>query len=560
IGVRIRIMGSLVIIMQLGGAVALLLFGLGLVRDGLTGAFGMKLKRALRKGTGTGPRAFAMGLLATLGLQSSTATALLTAEFAEQKLIPASRAQLALIGANVGTALTAWAVAFGLEALSPLCLLAGVLLRQRAGARANGIGLALIGIGLMLLSLDLLKLATAPLQHSPAFAAFLRLLDGAEPVAFLFLAGIAMLCSSSLAAVMLVLSLEHGGGIDGDLIVAMVLGANFGGAIGPVLATPGASAVARQVTAGNLLVRSAGCAIALPLAEPVAAALGQLPHFGGGLAVETHLLFNLALALLAGPFAAQLSGLSSRLAPARDTPGQHRPRWLDEADLSTPALALAGASREALATGDIVEQMLALVERAFHGNDPGPLAQVHALDDRVDRAQHEIKVYLSRMKGDADEEAGIRAIDILDYVINLEHMGDIIDKGLARQVEKKIARGLHFSDQGYGELDQMFLLTRENLRLSQSIFINGDFGLARRLMHSKVAVRRLERQSANRHLERLRTGQTESLQTSSLHLDILRDLKQVNAHAISVAHPILDREGLLSESRLRDEGKTQAAG
>lgn len=195
--------------------------------------------------------------------------------------------------------------------------------------------------------------------------------------------------------------------------------------------------------------------------------------------------------------------------------------------------------------------MLDQTRKAFHDNDHAPLAEVTVLEKRVDRRQQEVKAYLSRLGSNASEEDRRRSITILDYVINLEHVGDIIDKGLAPEVRKKIGLGLWFSDEGYSELDALFLMTQENLRMAQTVFMTRDRDLARQLMEVKVAIRRHERQSSQRHLIRLREGKAESRETSSLHLDILRDLKRINAHIVSVAHPILDEEGLLVESRLR---------
>ena len=171
----------------------------------------------------------------------------------------------------------------------------------------------------------------------------------------------------------------------------------------------------------------------------------------------------------------------------------------------------------------------------------------------LESLQQEVKVYLSKLgrSGLSDENAR-RSIVIIDYAINLEHIGDIIEKGLLEQVGKKVSLGLKFSDDGYRELRKLFDLTIDNLRVAQTIFVTRDFNLARQMMEVKVEVRHMEKQSAERHLERLRDGRADSLQTSSLHLDMLRDLKRINAHIVSVAHPILDESGLLIESRLRD--------
>ncbi len=544
-------MESVSVLVQLGGAVALLLFGLRLVRDGMTEAFGLRLKMALGFGTKTQLRAFVSGLLATLGLQSSTATALMTASFVETGMILPGMAQIVLLGANVGTAMTAWIVSAGVEAISPLLILSGFILRRQTKPATSGVGMALIGIGLMLLSLVLLNGASEPMRESRAVAAFLGLLDGAWPVAFAFAAVLAVLCSSSLAVVMLLLSLSLAGGLSAPLSVVMVLGANFGGAIPPLLATLGSSAEARRVTAGNLAVRGIGCLIAAPFSGPVSEALLHLPYTGNGLPVEAHLAFNLILAAVIWPFAGMISRFVGRFIPDAVGDEDTGARFLDESALDTPAIALAGASREALAIGDLVERMMNLTMQSFRKNDPTLLHEVSILGERVERLQHEVKLYLSRLGRDAAEADKRRAIIILDYVINLEHTGDILDKGIAAEVEKKINYGLRFSDDGFRELNAIFLLTQDNLRTAQTIFISRDKGLARKLVQIKVDIRRMERESAERHYLRLQEGQDETLQTTSLHLDILRDLKRVNAHIVSVAYPILDEEGLLIESRLK---------
>ncbi|MEF9601126.1 hypothetical protein O4J55_01890 [Paracoccus sp. PXZ] len=195
--------------------------------------------------------------------------------------------------------------------------------------------------------------------------------------------------------------------------------------------------------------------------------------------------------------------------------------------------------------------MLQQARTAFARGDDAPLAEVSVLEERVDRMQQEVKSFLSRLGREAGEDERRQAITILDYVINLEHVGDIIDKGLGPEIRKKAALSLRFSEEGYRELDGLFLMTIENLQLAQTVFMTRDRDLARQLMEEKVEIRRLERLSAQRHLMRLREGRADSQQTSSLHLDILRDLKRVNAHIVSVAHPILDEADLLIESRLK---------
>ncbi|MBB2673593.1 UNVERIFIED_ORG: phosphate:Na+ symporter [Rhizobium esperanzae] len=544
-------MDSTVIMINLLGAVALLLFGLAQVKEGVSRAFGARLRTGLATGTRGGFRSFISGLVATVALQSSTATALMTASFVERDLIRPRMAQIVLLGANVGTAITAWIVATGIEWLSPLLILVGIVLCRSRSSTSSGGGIALVGIGLMLLSLHLLGLATEPMRTSPALAAFIGLLDGALPVALLFSAALAFVSSSSLAVVVLILSLASAGLISAELVIVLVLGANLGGAIPPVVATLGGPVSARRVTLGNLAVRTLGCLIALPLAGYGADLIQMLPFAPAKLPVDAHLAFNLLLAALAWPFSRPLSTLMTRLVPDQAEPDT-APKYLDAHELSTPVIALTSATREVLGIGDLIERMLMRVSEAFEGNDSSKLSEIAALEERVDKLQQAVKVYLSKLGRDGlSDENARRSIVVIDYAINLEHMGDIIEKGLAEQVAKKISLALKFSEDGHQELRKLFDLTIDNLRVAQTIFVTRDFNLARRMMETKVEVRRMEKQSAEHHLERLRDGRADSLQTSSLHLDMLRDLKRINAHIVSVAHPIMDESGLLIESRVR---------
>ena len=547
-------MSSTIVMINLFGAVALLLFGLAQVKEGVSRAFGARLRTGLATGTKSGLRSFVSGFVATVALQSSTATALMVASFVERELVKPRMAQIVLLGANVGTAVTAWIVATGIEWVSPLVILAGIVLYRSGSSARQGGGAALIGIGLMLLSLHLLSAATEPMRQSPALAAFISLLDNAWPVALAFSAGIAFVSSSSLAAVVLILSLASTGILSAGLVIALVLGANLGGAIPPVIASLAGPPLAKRVTLGNLIVRAIGVAVALPLSGFAGELLGMLPLSAAKLPVDAHLGFNLVLAFLAWPFSRLLAALMLKLVPD-EALRDDAPRYLDSAELSAPVMALASATRETLGVGDLIERMLMRTSEAFEKDDLAKLKEIPAIEKRVDTLQQDVKVYLSRLgRKDLSEEESRRSITIIDYAINLEHIGDIVEKGLMPQVAKKASLGLKFSTDGLEELQKLFALTIDNLRVAQTIFVTSDFKLAKQMMEVKVEVRRMERQSSERHLERLRDGRTDSLRTSSLHLDILRDLKRINAHIVSVAHPILNESGLLVESRLRASG------
>ncbi|MDH7803410.1 MULTISPECIES: Na/Pi cotransporter family protein [unclassified Rhizobium] len=550
-------MESVVVSINLFGAVALLLFGLGQIKDGMSRAFGAKLRIGLAAGTRGGFRSFIAGLVATIALQSSTATALMVASFVEKDLIAPAMAQIVLLGANVGTATTAWIVALGLGWLSPMLILAGVILLRGKSVQRQGAGAALAGVGLMLLSLHLLSAATDPIRQSPALNLFISMLGNAWPVALIFSAALAVLASSSLAIVVLILSLAASGGIETSLVIVLVLGANLGGAVPPVLATLKAPVAARRVALGNLIVRTTGCVAALPLAGYGAALLDMSPFSHANLAVDAHLLFNLAVAAIAWPLSPLLLRVTTALLPEKEG-AESRRSYLDSHDLGQPVAALAGASREVMLVGDLIERMLRQASDAMRDSDLSKLNDISTLEGRVDSIQHAIKVYVSKVGQDGQDglcqKDQRRAMDIVEYAINLEHIGDIIEKGIRPEIAKKINLGLRFSDDGKSELERLFSITLDNIRMAQSVFATRNADLARRLVEVKEDVRRLEKQSSERHLQRLRDGRTDSIQTSSVHLDMLRDLKRINAHIAAVAHPILDESGLLIESRIKQAG------
>ncbi|MQX39768.1 Na/Pi cotransporter family protein [Sinorhizobium meliloti] len=537
--------------LDLIGAVGLLLWGLRLVKTGVIRSFGVRLRRWIGSGTRNRLLAFGMGLVATIALQSSTATALMTASFAGSGFMSSMMAQAIMLGANVGTSLVTRILAFDLHFLAPLMIALGVFAFGFSHSKpTKGLSRAVLGLGLMLLSLRLLGQATEPMQHSRVLVALMASLDAVPVLAVIVAAVLAIASSSSLAIVLLAMSLSASGTVTPALGIALVLGANLGGAVPPVLGTLRYGALARRVTIGNMLVRLIGCVAVLPFTETVAGLLSDISHDPAALVVGTHIAFNILLAVIMLPILRPLSALMRRFLPEA-AELDSGPRHLDPNSLDTPALALAGAVRETLRIGDCITTMLQTNLDALRNNDPARSSGIVAMDDEVDQLNSAVKLYLARLNSSAlDETDEQRSNEIIGYATNLEHIGDIVDRNLRDMVDKKIRNQLSFSAEGAAEIEELYRVTLENLRLAQSILVTGDLQLARQLIESKVDIRHLEERSAANHMARLRDGMIDSLQTSSLHLDILRDLKRINAHIAAIAYPILKRQGALRESRV----------
>ena len=532
---------------------ALLLWGVRMIRTGTTRAYGADLRRLVAGRAARSPSAFLAGLLVTLLLQSGTAVALITASFAGRNLLPLESGIALLLGADLASAALPQLLARDLGLLQPALLVAGVgLFLLAPGARGRHVGRIAIGLGLVLLALRLLVESAAPLREAATVATLAQLLAGLPLLALLLAALATWAAHSSLALVIALMALAGQVPLPAELLVALVLGINLGAGLPAFVATLAAPEAARRPVVGNLLARGGLALALLPLAPGLAELLRGLAAGPSRWVVDAHLAFNVAVALLGLPLVRPVAWLVTRLVPDRPSPeDERRPRHLDPAALDTPAEALACAAREALRMGDHVEHMLGRVIAVFEADDARLARDVEAEDDVLDSLHEAIKIYLTSVtRQDLDPDEAARHYEILSFTTNLEHIGDIIDKNLMELAAKKMRHRLRFSEEGFAEIRRFHAMVLDNFKLAVNVFITRDARLARELLERKVAARDAERLATERHLDRLGARLAPSIETSSLHLDVIRDLKRINSHLTAVAYPILERRGELARSRL----------
>ena len=544
------------ILLDLMGGVALLLWGLHMVRTGIVRAFGADLRRLLGVGLRNRFLAFVAGMVVTALLQSSTATGLMTASFVtagEVDLVPA----LALmLGANVGTTLIVQVLSFNVAAVAPLLFLIGVTAFKRGGqTRTRDLGRVAIGVGLMVLSLHILLDTLAPAENAPLVRSVLGAVTDEPLLCLLIAAALTWLAHSSVTVVLLVMSLAYSHFITPAAALALILGANLGSAINPLVeGSQSDNPASRRLPLGNLFNRLIGCLLVLPFLQPLANVLVAIEPNSSRLAADFHTAFNLALAIVfIFPLNAMAAALT-RLLPARTKPRDlATPLYLDDTALATPPVALVCAARETLHIGDIIERMLRETCTALMTDDRKLVAEICRMDDAVDRLDEAVKLYVTRLTRESlGERDGRRAMEIVSFSINLEHVGDIIDKNLMESAAKKIKRKIVFSKEGAAELASFHREVCNNLKLAFSVFMSGDVTTARQLITEKKILREREFAAAESHLARLREGRAETLESSSLHLDILRDLKRIHSHICSVAYGVLEHAGELQPSRLKE--------
>jgi phosphate:Na+ symporter len=541
-------------LLNLLAAVALLVWGTYLVRTGILRVFGANLRQVLARSMRTRPVAGLAGLGVTALVQSSTATALIVSAFVGQGLVSLSTALAMMLGADVGSSAMSVVFSFDLSWLSPLFIFVGVVLFiTRQSTPLGRFGRVLIGLGLMLLALRLISESTTIMVQSPAVKALLESLYSDILLEITVGAVMAVVAYSSLAIVLLTATLAASGGIPLDVALGLTIGANVGSGLLGALATAKSAVPVRQVPIGNLVFKCFGAVLAAPFVPYWVKYLRPLVPDHGTAVVLYHLAFNIMIAVLFMGFTQVVARWVEQWLPKPDRSlVAGRPHHLDPSALATPSLAISNAAREALHQADVVETMLLGMLRVIKENDLRLAQELRRMDDTVDQLYSAIKYYLTKISREAlGEEESRRWTDIISFTINMEQIGDIVERILQDIEDKKIRKGRNFSDAGMAEICELHARLVDNLRLGMSVFLNGSVRDAQKLLEEKARFGELERAYAGTHLMRLTENTAQSIETSSLHLDLISDMKRINSHICSIAYPILDSAGALAPSRLK---------
>lgn len=530
-------------LLNLLSAVALLVWGTHIVRTGIMRVYGADLRRALSRSVAKKPMAFLAGIGVTALVQSSNATTMLVTSFVAQELVGLTPALVIILGADVGTALMARILTFDLSWLSPLFIFFGVVFfLGRKQTRAGQLGRASIGLGLILLALQLIVAAATPITQAAGVKVLFSSLTGDVMLDSLIGALFAIISYSSLAAVLLTATLTATGVISFKVALCLVIGANLGSGLLAMLNNSASNAAGKRVALGSLLFKFIGSLLVLPFIDPLAALLEKLPVNDEELVIFFHVFYNLIRCIIMVPFAEPMAGLCKRLiGDDTETDLRLKPRHLDPGSLDTPALALANAARETLRMGDVLEQMLTTFSKVVHG-ELREDREIRKLDDDVDVLYTAIKLYLAQMpKEDLPEEDSRRWAETIEMALNLEMAGDILERMSGDVADKSLAARRAFSQEGMKELDAQLELLTNNLRLSLSVFLSRDINSARRLRRSKHRFRITNRRYSHSHVDRLHQHNVQSIETSSLHLGLLGDMKRLNSLFCAVAYSVLEQ-------------------
>lgn len=548
-------MDMILAIVALAGHIALLLWGTRMVQTGVQRAYGPKLRSFLGHALNNRFKAFLAGMGVTAVLQSSTATGLMASGFAAGGLVGLVPALAVMLGANVGTTLIVQVLSFDIAALAPALILAGVLMfRQRTNPTVHDLGRVVIGLGFMLMALHLLLDLMTRYEGTQTVAIVLHGIS-TMPVFNLILGAIvAWAAHSSVAVLLVIMSMTSQGLVAPEQAFALVLGANLGTAFNPVLeGHSGSDLASRRLPIGNLLTRIAGVAIALPMLSHATELLFTTGGDKARMVANFHTAFNLVLALVFMPLLVPFSNILRHFLPRKINPADPaQPLYLDPAATETPVVAIGAAAREVLRLVDVLGEMVSGAKLSITSADRKALSALRRKDNVLDSLNRAVKTYLTSIDADELGDADKRRVnEILLFSMNIEHAGDVLDQNLLPHLAKRLRRGLAFSPEGQKELCDLFERLLMNLQKAAAVLMTQDERTARMLADEKVIFRKVVREGTAAHFDRLRMGDINTIETSSLHLDILRDLKQINSHLVAAAaYPVLEQAGALRQSRL----------
>ena len=542
------------ILIHIAGAAALLIWAVRLVRTGVERGFSAPMRIWLRHSAKNRLLAAGTGMGAAVLLQSSTAVAVLVSNFVTKGGLATATGLAILLGADVGSAVVTQLLVVRQPILIPLLLVIGVTVFLRGeGGNTRQVGRIMIGLALIFVSLDMIRGATEPMISNPATQAIMAYLGRDLLTAFVIGAVFAWGVHSSVAAVLLFVTLAGQSILPPAAAATMIMGANLGGGLIAFLLTYTAPLAVRRMVMANLLLRGGGAVLVVLLIAAMPDLLDQLGATPARQAINLHLAFNLALALVALPFVGPITKTLSYVMAERPSPdgALEVASALDPVLLDRPQRAIDCAARELLGMGQKIEQMLIAVEPLYDQWN-GVTAKLIADQDKANKQTHlNIKLYLARLgqKG-MDEELIRRSIELASVSTSLDSASDAIARIMLDLAKRMDSQKLQFSPQGREEIRDFTDRVQSNVQLALNVMMNQNPAEARELVAAKEKVRKIEQKLQRSHIGRLRDGLAESIETSNIHQETLRALKQINTAFSMVGYPILLRSGELLKSRL----------
>lgn len=532
------------ILVNLCGGLALFLLGLHFLKEAIQHFAGERLRLVIQRFTSRSILGLFWGAVFTVALQSSTAMTVMLVGLTQAGLIEFVRAVPILLGADIGTTITVQLISFRLDKYALLMVAIGFSLfffGQRY--RNRFIGQFILGFGLIFYGIKVLIVSSEPLRNSQLFSLILKYFGENQMVCLLFSTVVTAMIHSSAATLGIIISLAVSGNMTIEVAIPFIYGANIGTCFTALLAGIGSNAGGKQIAFAHIMFKILGVSIFYPFSEYFAEIIVRTDTSVARQIANAHTIFNISIALLFLPFSSLfVKVLQKVFTGSNDKGDKFGPRYLDRSALSTPALALGYAAREIMRMCSIVESMLRETIDVFIKHDMDLLEDIQRRDNKVDLLEREIKLYIINIdRSFFTKEQTRTEFNLISFVSDLENVGDLINRTILEMGRKMIKMGYRFSSEGAEEIKEFHRDVMEGFQLSITAFDTDSEELARQAIKHKEILVEKEREFKERHINRLHKGFIESINTSSIHLELLSHLRRANSITTRIAYAIIER-------------------
>ena len=542
------------------GGLALFLYGIRLMSDGLQMIAGDRLRKILEKGTKTPLRGVLTGIIVTVMIQSSSGTSVIAVGLVNAKLLTLKQAIGIIMGANIGTTVTVYLIGFSLADYSLPIIFVGALMYLFAKkSKTNYIGQVILGFGMLFYGMDVMGDGLRPLAYTEAFSQLMIQVDNNSLVGILIGLGLTAIVQSSSATIGVLQELAYQGAMSYNQAIPILFGDNIGTTVTAILAGFGGSVEAKRASLVNLIIKVLGTVVFLPLFL-----VGVLPFivehvtdvlffFAGGWdginvkmqIAQTHGVFNVLNTFLQLPFVAVLASIVSKIIPDNSSEESkedalYKPLYLEPLLLNNPPVALANATRELLHMGDLARKSLGHTKKFFFEHNEEDRLDVNHIENAIDALELDITNYVIEATFQKDLSAGLsnRSYIILQSVGDLERIGDHA-KNILEQAEYCQENNIILSESALESLKTMFNYVDQTLRDSLEALRTGDQDLAKDVIDFDDMIDQMEVCLRKGHIERLNAGKC-SGSAGAVYLDIISSLERIGDHGVNIAKYVLE--------------------
>ncbi|GAA0117370.1 Na/Pi cotransporter family protein [Clostridium senegalense] len=523
-------------VIQLIGGLGLFLFGMKLMGDGLENAAGEKLKGILEKVTSNKYIGVLVGAITTAVIQSSSATTVMVVSFVNAGLMTLMQAIGVIMGANIGTTITAQMVSFKLDAIAPLFIgIGAVIILTAKKKRTKDIAYITLGFGILFLGMGMMSESMEPLAQSDAFKNIIHVI-GNNRILGVF-AGLLMtaIVQSSSATTGILVALATTGSIDMNVALPIIFGCNIGTCVTALLASIGSSKTAKKAALLHVLFNVIGVIIFLPFMGILVNLVEDIsPSSVARQVANAHTIFNIAVTIILLPLAKFLVDLVNKIVPGDDEISKIGPIYLDKKLLDTPIVAVGQALKETIRMGDIAKENVTLAMRAFLDNDEECIEKVYANEAIINELDKEITDYLVLISGHDLASEDSKILSSTFHVINdIERIGDHAEN-IAELALEKSRMNIEIKGEARNEVEGMYSKTLESLMLALECYSTKNSEKAKNIKEIEDSIDKYKKDIRENNIQRLNKRICKA-NGSAVFLDLISNLERIGDHSTNIA-------------------------